>query len=325
MASGHANANPSFAQLSAVIQQQVLATNAQVAALQANTKQQSFVASTAQKQIAANVKMASIGATANVATNPVFAKLGKQIQQQVLANLKIASGGGAGGAGGGAFGIAQLNAIASGSPKALLSSFGGLAATAAIAAGTLTSMAAAASPNVWGKFTGSVESVSIAIGSKFVPYLNTAADALQAFGGWIDKNFPDTVRDPNTGKEEYGWGSPVRKTLSPLLADLARWAMPETAEKLEKKFGKIGTPEFDRNFEAASGGLPSEKGLPKSQYSSFSDYIDRLDIAGLRGNTIEAENERKQLENSQMVVTNTAGILSALQTYLQNNPVAFRN
>jgi hypothetical protein len=319
MAQGHANANTAFAQLSAAIQQQVLATNAQVAALQANTKQAQTAAQVLKATQTAQVKLAGINATVNLALNKTFSQLAPKVQQAALANIQgIVGGGGPGGAGG-AGGWenawkAQIHAVASGSPLALLSSFGPMGAAAAAATGTLTALAASASPNAMATFTGSLELVSAKMGRELVPVLENFSRGLQGISNLIDKL-------PGAGKSEApkGLWSEVGSSLKKSFLD---FVIP--LRLASEVFGLIG----DAGGVAKGTEARSEKGLPQPAYSSFSDYIDRLDVAGLKSNTTEGLLLQEQLSNTKGINTNTqatADLLRSMNDYFRANPVAFRN
>jgi hypothetical protein len=69
----------------------------------------------------------------------------------------------------------------------------------------------------------------------------------------------------------------------------------------------------------------SEKGLPRSQYSSFEDYASRLDVAGLMADTAEGKLAADQLANIKITAVNTTELVNQFKAFLASNPQAFRN
>jgi hypothetical protein len=243
---------------------------------------------------------------------------------------------------------AMVNAGLSGSVSGVVSALGPLGVAATVAAASLTSLAATASPNSFSTFRTSLDILAATIGGKLVPVMDSASRAIQNFAAMLDAQSGrrgytadregEFQRMRDQGHLTYFFREMLASSFIPGHAGVtASNALNLAPDNWFRRMSNAGGPFLwalkggaDAASDAMGGGSlkRSQAGMPQPQYSSFEEYIDRLDIAGLKSDTAEGILLQKQLENTEGINANTketADLLRAMKTWFDSNPLSFRN
>lgn len=209
-------------------------------------------------------------------------------------------------------------------------------------AATFLAFTAAASPNRFATFTGSLTMAAMSIGEKFLPALDRMSNFLQKVSGVIDLIPGENSFDPRyPGQVQH---NPIMGMPQSTAGGAVEWlrnrfqgtgvgdylqGVVVTGNQMEKSINdwltSHGMGFLSSNTQQVNEDmLRSIHGLPQPQFSTFSQYADRLAVAGLQAGTLEGTIEARQLQAA-LDANEKLNLLNDINAGIQGIQMVWRN